>query len=282
MHVQTTDSDNLTHSNNQQASAVAQLFDNMWNDYLALNPDANKIFELFSEQNTVVNDHVAFRTFGLPGMTVEEIAQPLIELGYVEAGEYDFELKKLRAKHYAHPSMPLVFISELKVSEFSSETQTLIKQLALQVDLNNVKKTNFLYSGRPWTVSSEVYHRLLQESEYAAWVAAFGFRPNHFTVSINHLAQFENIEQVNQFVKQHGHQLNTAGGEIKGCAESLLEQSSTMANSIEVTFSDKALTIPSCFYEFALRHPGANGELFYGFIASSADKIFESTNTKAA
>ena len=31
-------------------------------------------------------------------------------------------------------------------------------------------------------------------------------------------------------------------------------------------------------YEFAYRHEMENGELFSGFIAGSADKIFESTN----
>ncbi len=261
---------------------IEKLFDNMWQDYLELNPDASKIYQLFAENNKVVNDHVAFRTFGLPGLRVEDIAQPLVDLGYTVAGEYDFEKKKLRAKHYAHPTMPLVFISELKIEEFSREVQILVKQLASQVDLNAVKKQDFLYSGRPWTVVSDVYERLLEESEYAAWVAAFGFRANHFTVSINDLNQFQTIQQVNEFVKENGFELNIAGGEIKGTPASYLEQSSTMANLIDVKFSDKTLTIPSCFYEFALRHPLANGDLFKGFIAASADKIFESTNTKAA
>ncbi len=36
--------------------------------------------------------------------------------------------------------------------------------------------------------------------------------------------------------------------------------------------------IPSCFYEFAKRYPQADGELYTGFVAASADKIFESTN----
>jgi len=262
--------------------SVEQLFENMWQDYLALNPDALKIFELFSAKDKVVNDHVAFRTYGLPGLRVEDIAAPLLEAGYKEVQDYDFEKKKLRAKHYAHPTMPLVFISELKVEEFSREVQTLIKQLASQVDLNKVKQQDFLYSGRPWTIVSDVYERLLEESEYAAWVAAFGYRPNHFTVSINDLSQFKTIEQVNQFVKENGFPLNASGGEVKGTSESMLEQSSTLANHVEVKFSDTSLTIPSCFYEFALRYPMANGELFKGFIASSADKIFESTNSKAA
>ncbi len=257
---------------------VEQLFENMWQDYLELNPDALRIYKLFSEKDHVVNDHVAFRTFGLPGIRVEDIAAPLLDLGYHEVQSYDFEQKKLRAKHYAHASMPLVFISELKVEEFSRDAQILIKQLASQVDLNAVKSPEFIYSGRPWTLVSDVYERLLEESEYAAWVAAFGYRPNHFTVSINNLSQFENIEAVNQFVKDHGFILNSSGGEVKGNEAAFLKQSSTMANKVDVQFADKALTIPSCFYEFAQRFPLANGELFKGFVASSADKIFESTN----
>ena len=263
---------------------IETTFENMWQDYLALNPQAKTIFNLFKQNNDVINDHVAFRTFGIDGIRVEDIAAPLIEAGYEEVESYHFEKKKLRAKHYQHPSsrMPLVFISELMVEAFSVELQTIIRQLVSQMQLAPVSSSEFLYSGRPWSLSSSTYSQLLAESEYAAWVAAFGYRPNHFTVSINHLSQFSSIQQVNSFLKDNGIDLNEAGGEIKGTPESFLEQSSTIANSVEVSFSDTSLSIPSCFYEFALRHPTASGQLFKGFIASSADKIFESTNAKAA
>ena len=82
-------------------------------------------------------------------------------------------------------------------------------------------------------------------------------------------------------MKAGGFTLNSVGGEIKGSAEVKLEQSSTMADHADVAFSDKTMTIPSCFYEFALRYPLANGELYTGFVAASADKIFESTNAAA-
>ncbi len=262
--------------------SIEQTFENMWLDYLALNPDALKIYQLLAKQDDVVNDHVAFRTFGLPGIRVEDIAQPLIDAGYEEIQSYHFEKKKLRAKHYAHPNMPLVFISELIVEEFSLEVQTMIKQLVSQLDTNKTFQSEFLYSGRSWTLSSEVYNRLLKESEYAAWVAAFGYRPNHFTVSINHLKNFDDIKSVNRFLQDNGFLLNSVGGEIKGNPEAFLEQSSTLANSVDVEFSDTTKNIPCCFYEFALRHPLANGNLFRGFVASSADKIFESTDSKAA
>ncbi len=38
--------------------------------------------------------------------------------------------------------------------------------------------------------------------------------------------------------------------------------------------------VPSCYYEFAKRYKDAKGKLYQGFVAASADKIFESTNKK--
>jgi hypothetical protein len=49
----------------------------------------------------------------------------------------------------------------------------------------------------------------------------------------------------------------------------MAEDISVEYDSIEYETHD----IPGCYYEFALRHNG-----FDGFIAGSADKIFESTN----
>ena len=66
---------------------------------------------------------------------------------------------------------------------------------------------------------------------------------------------------------------------IKGSPEVLLEQSSTMADKVVVNFTDGDVEIPSCFYEFARRYPMDNGQLYTGFVAASADKIFESTNS---
>ncbi|MFP3457566.1 DUF1338 family protein, partial [Psychrobacter sp. SIMBA_152] len=74
--------------------------------------------------------------------------------------------------------------------------------------------------------------------------------------------------------------LNTSGGEVKGSPEVLLEQSSTLADEYAVTFSDGDMRIPSCFYEFAIRYPKPDGEIYTGFVAASADKIFESTNAR--
>ena len=254
-------------------SKIEQLFNDMWLDYLELNPDAQKIYALFGRADEVVNDHIALRTFNLPEVNIEQVSKPLLAGGYVEAGEYEFKTKKLVAKHFKHPDpeMPKVFISELLVEEFSVELQQTIKGLIEQVTPEMVAADNFLYSGRPWQLSFATYQKLLAESEYAAWVAAFGYRPNHFTVSINHLRQFDTIEAVNQMLIDCGFKLNAVNGLVKGSKAQGLQQSSTLANKVDVLFTDFTVKIPSCFYEFALRHP-VDGELFDGFIADSADK----------
>jgi len=262
---------------------VTKLFDNIWQQYVAVTPSAGSIHQLLANGGDVINDHVAYRTFNFEKINLNKLAHHLLTLGYTECGQYDFSAKKLTAKHFEHSdnTMPKVFISELRVEELSSASQKIIKTLVEQLPEDISKQQNFLYSGRPWKISAIDYQTLLAESEYAAWLAAWGYRANHFTVSINHLDSFDCIVAVNNRLKQAGYVLNSTGGEIKGDEVVKLEQSSTLADKALVEFSDKSLEIPSCFYEFAKRYPLTNGELYSGFVAASADKIFESTNAVA-
>jgi hypothetical protein len=260
---------------------VTELFDKIWQQYIAVTPSASKIHKLLGNGEDVINDHVAYRTFNIGKVNLDKLASQLLALGYIEGGQYDFVAKKLTAKHFEHTNstMPKVFISELRVEEFPAEIQKIIHKLVDQLPEDISLRKDFLYSGRTWEVSSSDYEALLAESEYAAWLAAWGYRANHFTVSINHLDNYNSITDMNDCLKEAGHLLNTSGGEIKGDEAVKLEQSSTLADKAVVTFTDKTLEIPSCFYEFAKRYPKADGQLYTGFVAASADKIFESTNT---
>lgn len=260
---------------------INQFFDVLWKDYANLNPQAIQIKNLFESQGeTVINDHVAFRTFNFKSIGLEVMAKAFKEFGYKEKGEYFFKEKKLYAKHYEHPEagIPKIFISELLVNEFDNETQKILNKLASHVSEESTQKLHFCTSGRPWDVSHKTYQELKKVSEYAAWMSAYGFRVNHFTVSINHLKKFKTIQMVNDLLKKNNFILNDSGGEIKGTAQELLEQSSTLAYNQKIEFQDGQFTIPACYYEFALRYPMKNGELYQGFIAKSADKIFESTD----
>ena len=259
------------------------LLQKLWDDYVSLNPHAKAVHDLLVERGEeVVNDHIAFRTFDDPRVGLDAVAAAFVAQGYLPRDSYHFEAKKLFARHYEHPepSRPKVFISELKTPEFSSHVQRIVRDLVDRAPSGISERWDFPVSGRPWDISMTYYETLRSESEYAAWLAAFGFRANHFTVDVNALKTFGSLGELNRFLKDQGHRLNTSGGEIKGSPEDLLEQSSTLAGEVEVRFSNGRKRIPACYYEFARRYPGPDGKLFTGFVAKSADKIFQSTDRR--
>lgn len=260
------------------------LFQSLWNDYITrLCPSADKVHSLLEEDEALINDHIALRTFNVAPLGLETLAKPFLALGYKDCGDYVFESKKLVAKHFEHPGplQPKVFISELKVEECSPQLQEIVAKLVEQVDATKLEGDAFLYGGRLWDISFADYQLLAEESEYASWLAAHGYGANHFTVNVNQLKAFTEVKQVNDHLRGAGFIINESGGEVKGTPEVLLEQSSTMADKVPVVFSDGTETVPGGFYEFAKRYPMANGELYTGFVAASADKIFESTDSKS-
>jgi len=259
------------------------IFQRLWKIYTEQNPDVKKVYDLFAaEGEEVVNDHIAFRTFDDPRVNIDVLSRPFIEGGYVEKGQYRFEAKKLVAKHFelpGQPKAPRVFISQLITSEFSDYLQETVKSMIGKAPSETLGSDELIYSGNIWgTPSKEVYDKLKEESEYAAWLYVFGFCANHFTVSVNYLEKLDSLEKVNQFLKDNGFRLNDSGGEIKGTPEQLLEQSSIKSGIIKKEFREGAHEVPGCYYEFARRYPDKDGNLFSGFIAKSADKIFESTD----
>jgi len=262
---------------------VQEIFDKLWSGYIAQNPEAKSIYDSFtSEGETVENDHIAFRTIFDTRINVDVLARPFLDAGYVQKGYYIFEDKHLTAKHYEHKSdiaAPRVFISQLMTEHFSPELQSVLKQCAARVPDELVFGNELIFAGNVWGPPSyETYEMLRKESEYAAWLYVYGFVTNHFTVSINSLKKTDSILKVNQFLKNKGFILNSSGGEVKGTPEELLEQSSTKAGILPIDFVEGTFEIPSCYYEFAFRYPDTDGKLYSGFIAKSADKIFESTD----
>lgn len=260
---------------------LEKLLEKMWIDYCELNPAAKGIHDIFTAQGeSVMNDHIALRTFNHPRLGIESLAKHFKKYGYIEKGDYVFEEKKLFAKHYDHPSeeMPKIFISELELQKVSPFIRNTINELVAEIPESLIENETFVMCGRPWKMSYALYSELAKENEYASWVAAYGFRPNHFTININKLKKYNDIRILNEFVKANGYVLNKSGGEIKGSTADYLEQSSTMASEIPVRFDDGTFNIPGCYYEFAKRYPMSNGKLYQGFVAKSADKIFESTN----
>ena len=127
---------------------INTLFEYLWQNYLCVTPTATKIHKLLgsTQNNDIINDHIALRTFDLEKVSLEKLAKHFTSLGYKECNEYNFEDKKIHAKHYEHPNIdnPKVFISELQVERFSPVIQEVIHFLVSQVDEDMILNDDFL------------------------------------------------------------------------------------------------------------------------------------------
>src|SRR5690606_8214506 len=195
-------------------SSLDELLSRMWSDYVAIAPQAERIRALLGERGErIVNDHIALRGFDLPGVDIEALDREFVAAGYQAAQSYEFPDKHLLAYHYEHADQrrPRLFISALDVASLSSEAQAAIGALVAQVPAGAAAEPMFATSGRRWSIDHATYQRLRAESEYAAWLAAFGFRANHFTISVNHLTTVAGLAELDAFLPEQGFQLNQSG-----------------------------------------------------------------------
>jgi hypothetical protein len=253
----------------------------------------------------IENDHIAFRTMGVPHLGIASFEKIFMHYGYTKRDFLRFDGKKLDAYWYAPPvaRYPRIFISELCVDELSDEAQRIIHSYTDEVTSDPVDSLNledgaavdqFLHSPLWRTPTWEDYQRLADESEYAAWVIYNRYYLNHFTVSVHNLpAQYATVEQFNEFLKSHGFKLNNSGGEVKISGDGLLLQSSTVAEMVDATFplaagGETTQQIAGSYVEFAERRvlpqfatlPESEVRREHrrdGFETANADKIFEST-----
>ena len=256
---------------------------------------------LISKQEDIVNDHIAFRTLGVPNLGISSFERIFLHHGYTKQDHYFFSQKKLDAYWYKppHDSYPRVFISELKVESLSKKAQQIIHHYTKeihedpinQIDLDNVNDVvNFLHKALWELPEIADYNALLAESEYGAWVLYNRYYLNHYTISVHELpAPYNELVFFNEFLKSIGITLNDAGGEIKISRDRLLRQSSTVAQTILATFANgKTAEIAGSYVEFAERLPLpqytqlpkeklTNSHRREGFETGNADKIFEST-----
>ncbi|MBL4637392.1 MAG: DUF1338 family protein, partial [Kofleriaceae bacterium] len=167
-------------------SHIEDLFQALWADYTRIAPQAPKIASLLQERGeSIVNDHIALRTFAHSEVDIEVLDRAFVAAGYEAMESYEFTEKKLTACHYEHPiaDMPKVFISALLLDECSPRLREVVSQLVAQIPAGAQADWRFPVSGRPWSIDHKTYLELLEESQYAAWLAAFGFRANHFTIA---------------------------------------------------------------------------------------------------
>ena len=256
-----------------------------------------------SAQADIVNDHIAFRTLGVPNLGIKSFEKIFLSFGYKKMDYYYFEGKKLDAYWFAPPSdeYPRIFVSELRVSELSQAAQDIIQKYTAGIttdpvdalDLKNGVEVAAFLQKPLWDLpTSAEYETLLAESEYAAWVIYNRYYLNHYTISIHELKDgYNTLEEFNAFLESIGVKLNTSGGKIKTSDDGLLRQSSTVSALYDAKFADgKTLEIAGSYVEFAERSvlpafkdlPKDQIKKEHrrdGFETNNADKIFESTYT---
>jgi len=256
---------------------------------------------IIQQEADIENDHIAFRTMGVPHLGIQSLEKIFLHYGYQKRDYYHFPEKKLDAYWYAPPSpqYPRIFISELRVKDLSPEIQQIITSYTSEVKSDPVDQLNlddagavdqFLHSGLWRLPTWSDYQTLAAQSEYAAWVIYNRYYLNHFTISVHNLKDgYNTIAQFNAFLERNGFVLNNAGGKIKISPDGNLLQSSTIAEMIDATFANNEVhRISGSYVEFAERKvlpqfaqlPKDQVQRIHrreGFEAGNADKIFEST-----
>ncbi len=291
-------------------SALDTILKALFTPYKERVPDVKKISNamikhgLIADENDIVNDHIAFRTLGVPHLGIASFEKIFLHHGYRKKSSYFFEKKKLDAYWYEPPTgdYPRIFLSELRVKDLSEKTQQTIAKYTAPLtqdpvdllDLNDAEAVGQFFYKPLWDLpTTQDYKTLLEESEYAAWVIYNRYYLNHYTISVHELpAGYNTLEEFNDFLESIGIVLNTSGGKIKTSGDGLLKQSSSVAKMIEASFADGSVAeIPGSYVEFAERlvlpeYKNLPKELLTnahrrdGFESGNADKIFESTYSK--
>lgn len=272
-------------------------------------PDVGAIFhamireQIINDPSEIENDHIAFRTLGVPHLGIQSLEKIFLHYGYAKMDHYFFPEKKLDAHWYSplDPKQPRIFISELRVNDLSVNTQKIITGYTDEISADPVNKLDlddasavdeFLHSGL-WTLPTwSDYQSLSAESEYAAWTIYNRYYLNHFTISVHNLkVGYNTVTDFNSFLEKNGFVLNNSSGKIKKSPDGGLLQSSTVAHMTEALFANNELhRIPGSYVEFAERRvrpefqhlPSSDIKREHrreGFEAANADKIFESTYT---
>jgi len=288
-------------------AVLDKVLEGLMNRYKERVPDVFAIINatikegVIKDANEIENDHIAFRTMGVPFLGIQSLEKIFLHYGFKRMDHYFFPAKKLDAFWYTPPSpeYPRIFISELRVQDLSENAQHIIHSYTDEVTADPVDSINiddanavdnFLHSGLWQLPTLEDYLTLSKESEYAAWVIYNRYYLNHFTISVHNLKDgYNTIAGFNAFLERNGFTLNDSGGKIKVSEDRSLLQSSTVAEMIEATFANGVKhRISGSYVEFAERKVLKQFENLStseikrahrreGFEANNADKIFEST-----
>ncbi len=226
------------------------------------------LLELHEEKSVI--DHVSFRTFDFPNISIDILAVPFVESGYREIERYKYSTNDIKARYYEHTTdktAPLIYFSELSTYKFSSFLQNTVKELVNKIPIEILCTEKILTTSHPWSsIQHSIYKKIKQESEYAAGIYVNGFKPHHLGVRINHFQKLDSINKLSSFLKENKILFIPKKHSGKSHIIPLIEQLELTLKEKKKAFSDGVFNIPSPGIEFTKRNYYENNKMFMGFL----------------
>jgi Domain of unknown function (DUF1338) len=243
-----------------------QLLDLLWDRYVQDVPYARTFLSLC--ETPFANDHVAFRSLRRPGSGIAAFRSVFARLGWRDGGVYTFPDAHLEAIHMSHPDgLPRVFLSELVAEQLSPRAQAILAKLPADPpppasDDPAALAAWFVPPSAP--PGEDDLLALEAESQYGAWLLAFGRKVNHFTASV------PEVELWQRRLADAGVPMKS---EIEGEPGTVLRQTATRAASLSIPLAGgRTRAWPYAYLEIAERHAG-----FDGFLGPQARQLFDMT-----
>lgn len=280
-----------------------QLIHRLWLYYCSYTPQMQLVQVKLKQIgiNSLILDHFAIIDLPGPNSGIPVLSNLLQSLGFEVRGrdylpskqndfnwlaEADCETKPVK------DVLPQIVIADFRLDEMPVEIKKIIKKYAIfaktppKLDFSK-KIEDYLnalipfFVGRDWPLPTLEEFKTVQEyNELLAWVLIFGRRPNHFTLSIHLMEQYNSLQEFNDFIEQDvGLRLNENGGKIKGNNLVGIAQSSTKDGIERIELSDGIIELRTGFIEFAWRYSHIPGNqwsnYFTGFVGAQANKVIE-------
>ena len=234
-------------------SQLDELLESLWTDHAAVAPHVARVHQILRDRGERVRrQHIALRTFDVPEVDIDALDRAFVAGGYEAALSYELPERKLIAYSYEHRDgrLPGLVISALLVDELSREARALVRDMVGHLEPGAAAHPSFALSGRRWPLTSSIYRQLRDESEYAAWVAAFGFRAHHFAVNAGSLPTLDEAGLA-RFLAESG--VAVASAPID---DEPFDHVATVAEDVELELTDGSLVVPSCPCVFVGRAAG--------------------------
>ncbi len=241
----------------------AHLLARLWERYAGEVDHARAFVALTG--GAVASDHVAFRALARPGGGVAAFEAVFERFGWRRAGVYQFPDAHLTAVHLSRDGAPRIFLSQLHADALSPQARTLLDRLPADPPPPvGIDALADWFDAPPCPLGAHELAVLDAETQFGAWLAAFGRKVNHFAAAVADIDGWQRRLLAAEVPMKTN---------VEGAPGSPLRQTATAAAALPVGLADGAIVHrPYAYLELAERRPG-----FDGFLAPQARQLFDMT-----